>query len=262
MRCQNRGIVGELHPRNWPPRCFNEAGGQGLDADEGRRPRQRYSGKNRSRRLQWPLKGTARIAAYTEACNKVSGVYDRCSTARDAGGGPGQTERRRADRQRSAETGVQYVGFVRPQILSEYASSLRGGLFLYRSGHQNYELVPAFPEQNYATIIHRDHMLRSRKTCDGFLAHDHRMAWRSRFVTGWCVCTKRCSVGGTDSSVVLPFWTSYLLRVTVGGDLVTTVASTRCSRRWPEPTSRFGCVPVRQTWLFIVWSTVLSVSRR
>ena len=77
------------------------------------------------------------------------------STARDAGGGPGQTERRRADVKKERRDWRQYVGFAPAAVLFGVFFIAPLCLIVVYSFWvtKNYELVPAFTKNNYATII-------------------------------------------------------------------------------------------------------------
>ena len=77
------------------------------------------------------------------------------SYARDAGGGPGESESRRADVKKERRDWRQYVGFVPAAILFGVFFIAPLCLIVVYSFWitKNYELVPAFTKSNYATII-------------------------------------------------------------------------------------------------------------
>jgi ABC-type spermidine/putrescine transport system permease subunit I len=139
------------------------------------------------------------------------------STARDAGGGPGQTERRRAELKKERRDWRQYVGFAPAAIL--FGVFFIGPLCLIVVYSfwvtKNYELVPAFTKNNYATIITTTTYVKTfgKTVLMAFLATITALAlafpfcyWLVRYVP------KRLQ-RVLILLVVLPFWTSYLLRV-------------------------------------------------
>jgi ABC-type spermidine/putrescine transport system permease subunit I len=139
------------------------------------------------------------------------------STARDAGGGPRQTERRRADVKKERRDWRQYVGFAPAAIL--FGVFFIGPLCLIVVYSfwvtKNYELVPAFTKGNYATIITTTTYVKTfgKTVLMAFLATITALAlafpfcyWLVRYVP------KRLQ-RVLILLVVLPFWTSYLLRV-------------------------------------------------
>src|ERR1700704_2379191 len=77
------------------------------------------------------------------------------STARDAGGGPGEAERQRADVKRERRLWRQYVGFTPAAVLFGVFFIAPLCLIVVYSFWQtkNYELVPSFTVKNYDTII-------------------------------------------------------------------------------------------------------------
>jgi ABC-type spermidine/putrescine transport system permease subunit I len=138
------------------------------------------------------------------------------STARDAGGGPGQTERR-ADVKKERRDWRQYVGFVPAAILFGVFFIAPLCLIVVYSFWitKNYELVPAFTKNNYATIITTNTYVKTfgKTVLMAFLATMTALAlafpfcyWLVRYVP------KRLQ-RVLILLVVLPFWTSYLLRV-------------------------------------------------
>ena len=139
------------------------------------------------------------------------------STARDAGGGPGQTERRRADVKKERRDWRQYVGFVPAAILFGVFFIAPLCLIVVYSFWitKNYELIPAFTKNNYATIITTTTYVKTfgKTVLMAFLATITALAlafpfcyWLVRYVP------KRLQ-RVLILLVVLPFWTSYLLRV-------------------------------------------------
>ena len=139
------------------------------------------------------------------------------STARDAGGGPGESESRRADVKKERRDWRQYVGFVPAAILFGVFFIAPLCLIVVYSFWitRNYELIPAFTKSNYATIITTSTYLRTflKTVVMAFLATLTALAlafpfcyWLVRYVP------KRLQRVGL-LLVVLPFWTSYLLRV-------------------------------------------------
>jgi ABC-type spermidine/putrescine transport system permease subunit II len=77
------------------------------------------------------------------------------STARDAGGGPDESERQRTDVKKERRDWRQYVGFVPAAVLFGVFFIAPLCLIVVYSFWitKNYELVPAFTKNNYATII-------------------------------------------------------------------------------------------------------------
>jgi ABC-type spermidine/putrescine transport system permease subunit I len=139
------------------------------------------------------------------------------STARDAGGGPGETERRRANVKKERRDWRQYVGFVPAAILFGVFFIAPLCLIVVYSFWvtKNYELVPAFTKNNYATIITTTTYVKTfgKTVLMAFLATITALVlafpfcyWLVRYVP------KRLQ-RVLILLVVLPFWTSYLLRV-------------------------------------------------
>jgi len=139
------------------------------------------------------------------------------STARDAGGGPGQTRRRRADVKKERRDWRQYVGFAPAAILFGVFFIAPLCLIVVYSFWvtKNYELVPAFTKNNYATIITTTTYVKTfgKTVLMALLATITALAlafpfcyWLVRYVP------KRLQ-RVLILLVVLPFWTSYLLRV-------------------------------------------------
>jgi ABC-type spermidine/putrescine transport system permease subunit I len=139
------------------------------------------------------------------------------STARDAGGGPGEAERQRADVKKERRDWRQYVGFAPAAVLFGVFFIAPLCLIVVYSFWitKNYELVPAFTKNNYATIITTSTYVRTfgKTVLMAFLATIAALAlafpfcyWLVRYVP------KRLQRVGL-LLVVLPFWTSYLLRV-------------------------------------------------
>jgi ABC-type spermidine/putrescine transport system permease subunit I len=139
------------------------------------------------------------------------------STARDAGGGPGEAERQRADVKKERRDWRQYVGFAPAAVLFGVFFIAPLCLIVVYSFWitKNYELVPAFTKNNYATIITTSTYVRTfgKTVLMAFLATVAALAlafpfcyWLVRYVP------KRLQRMGL-LLVVLPFWTSYLLRV-------------------------------------------------
>ena len=139
------------------------------------------------------------------------------STARDAGGGPGEAERQRADVKKERRDWRQYVGFAPAAVLFGVFFIAPLCLIVVYSFWvtKNYELVPAFTKSNYATIITTSTYIRTflKTVVMALLATMTALAlafpfcyWLVRYVP------KRLQRVGI-LLVVLPFWTSYLLRV-------------------------------------------------
>jgi spermidine/putrescine transport system permease protein len=139
------------------------------------------------------------------------------STARDASGGPGEEERQRADVKTERREWRQYVGFAPAAVLFGVFFIAPLCLIVVYSFWitKNYELVPAFTKNNYATIITTSTYVRTfgKTVLMAFLATVAALAlafpfcyWLVRYVP------KRLQRMGL-LLVVLPFWTSYLLRV-------------------------------------------------
>jgi ABC-type spermidine/putrescine transport system permease subunit I len=139
------------------------------------------------------------------------------STARDASGGPGEEERQRADVKKERREWRQYVGFAPAAVLFGVFFIAPLCLIVVYSFWitKNYELVPAFTKNNYATIITTSTYVRTfgKTVLMAFLATVAALAlafpfcyWLVRYVP------KRLQRMGL-LLVVLPFWTSYLLRV-------------------------------------------------
>jgi spermidine/putrescine transport system permease protein len=139
------------------------------------------------------------------------------SSARDAGGGPGEAERQRADVKKERRDWRQYVGFAPAAVLFGVFFIAPLCLIVVYSFWitKNYELVPAFTKNNYATIITTSTYVRTfgKTVLMAFLATVAALAlafpfcyWLVRYVP------KRLQRMGL-LLVVLPFWTSYLLRV-------------------------------------------------
>src|SRR3954464_6599462 len=139
------------------------------------------------------------------------------STARDAGGGPGEAERQRAAVKKERRDWRQYVGFAPAAALFGVFFIAPLCLIVVYSFWvtKNYELVPAFTKNNYATIITTSTYVKTfgKTVLMAFLATLTALAlafpfcyWLVRYVP------KRLQRVGL-LLVVLPFWTSYLLRV-------------------------------------------------
>jgi ABC-type spermidine/putrescine transport system permease subunit I len=139
------------------------------------------------------------------------------STARDAGRGPGEAERQHADVKKERRDWRQYVGFAPAAVLFGVFFIAPLCLIVVYSFWitKNYELVPAFTKNNYATIITTSTYVRTfgKTVLMAFLATIAALAlafpfcyWLVRYVP------KRLQRVGL-LLVVLPFWTSYLLRV-------------------------------------------------
>ena len=139
------------------------------------------------------------------------------STARDAGGGPGEAERQRADVKKERRDWRQYVGFAPAAVLFGVFFIAPLCLIVVYSFWitKNYELVPTFTKNNYATIITTTTYVKTfgKTVLMAFLATVAALAlafpfcyWLVRYVP------KRLQRMGL-LLVVLPFWTSYLLRV-------------------------------------------------
>ena len=139
------------------------------------------------------------------------------STARDAGRGPGEAERQHADVKKERREWRQYVGFAPAAVLFGVFFIAPLCLIVVYSFWitKNYELVPAFTKNNYATIITTSTYVRTfgKTVLMAFLATVAALAlafpfcyWLVRYVP------KRLQRVGL-LLVVLPFWTSYLLRV-------------------------------------------------
>jgi ABC-type spermidine/putrescine transport system permease subunit I len=139
------------------------------------------------------------------------------STARDAGGGPGEAERQRADVRKERRDWRQYVGFAPAAVLFGVFFIAPLCLIVVYSFWitKNYELVPAFTKDNYATIITTTTYVKTfgKTVLMAFLATMTALVlafpfcyWLVRYVP------KRLQ-RVLILLVVLPFWTSYLLRV-------------------------------------------------
>jgi ABC-type spermidine/putrescine transport system permease subunit I len=139
------------------------------------------------------------------------------STAREPGGGPGEAERQRTDVKKERRDWRQYVGFAPAAVL--FGVFFIGPLCLIVVYSfwitKNYELVPTFTKNNYATIITTSTYVKTfgKTVLMAFLATIAALAlafpfcyWLVRYVP------KRLQRVGL-LLVVLPFWTSYLLRV-------------------------------------------------
>jgi len=139
------------------------------------------------------------------------------STAREPGGGPGEAERQRTDVKKERRDWRQYVGFVPAAVLFGVFFIAPLCLIVVYSFWitKNYELVPTFTKNNYATIITTSTYVKTfgKTVLMAFLATIAALAlafpfcyWLVRYVP------KRLQRVGL-LLVVLPFWTSYLLRV-------------------------------------------------
>jgi len=139
------------------------------------------------------------------------------STARDPGGGPGEAERQRTDVKKERRDWRQYVGFAPAAVLFGVFFIAPLCLIVVYSFWitKNYELVPTFTKNNYATIITTSTYVKTfgKTVLMAFLATIAALAlafpfcyWLVRYVP------KRLQRVGL-LLVVLPFWTSYLLRV-------------------------------------------------
>jgi ABC-type spermidine/putrescine transport system permease subunit I len=139
------------------------------------------------------------------------------STAREPGGGPGEAERQRTDVKKERRDWRQYVGFAPAAVLFGVFFIAPLGLIVVYSFWitKNYELVPTFTKNNYATIITTSTYVKTfgKTVLMAFLATIAALAlafpfcyWLVRYVP------KRLQRVGL-LLVVLPFWTSYLLRV-------------------------------------------------
>ena len=139
------------------------------------------------------------------------------SYARDAGGGPGETEPRRADVKRERRDWRQFVGFVPAAILFGVFFIAPLCLIIVYSFWitKNYELVPDFTIDNYKSILMTGTYVRTfgKTVLMAILATFAALAlafpfcyWLVRYVP------KRLQRVGL-LLVILPFWTSYLLRV-------------------------------------------------
>jgi ABC-type spermidine/putrescine transport system permease subunit I len=139
------------------------------------------------------------------------------STARDAGGGPGEADRRRIRVEKRRRDWRQYVGFAPAAVLFGVFFIAPLCLIVVYSFWEtkNYELVPAFTKANYDTILTTSTYIRTfvKTVVMALLATVAALAlafpfcyWLVRYVP------KRLQRVGI-LLVVLPFWTSYLLRV-------------------------------------------------
>jgi spermidine/putrescine transport system permease protein len=139
------------------------------------------------------------------------------STAREPGGGPGEAERQRTDVKKERRDWRQYVGFAPAAVLFGVFFIAPLCLIVVYSFWitKNYELVPTFTKNNYATIITTSTYVKTfgKTVLMAFLATIAALAlafpfcyWLVRYVP------KRLQRVGL-LLVVLPFWTSYLLRV-------------------------------------------------
>jgi spermidine/putrescine transport system permease protein len=139
------------------------------------------------------------------------------STASDVGAPPGNSARRRADVKRERRDWRQFVGFAPAAILFGVFFIAPLCLIVVYSFWEtkNYELVPAFTTKNYQTIITTSTYVKTfaKTVLMAFLATIATLAlafplcyWLVRYVP-----KKLQRV--LFLLVILPFWTSYLLRV-------------------------------------------------
>jgi spermidine/putrescine transport system permease protein len=139
------------------------------------------------------------------------------STASDVGAPPGKSARRRADIKRERRDWRQFVGFAPAAILFGVFFIAPLCLIVVYSFWEtkNYELVPAFTTKNYHTIITTSTYVKTfiKTVIMAFLATIATLAlafplcyWLVRYVP-----KKLQRV--LFLLVILPFWTSYLLRV-------------------------------------------------
>ena len=139
------------------------------------------------------------------------------STANDVGAPPGDSARRRADIKRERRDWRQFVGFAPAAILFGVFFIAPLCLIVVYSFWEtkNYELVPAFTTKNYQTIITTSTYVKTfaKTVLMAFLATIATLAlafplcyWLVRYVP-----KKLQRV--LFLLVILPFWTSYLLRV-------------------------------------------------
>jgi len=139
------------------------------------------------------------------------------ATASTAGAGPGTSETRRSDVRRERREWRQYVGFLPAALLFGVFFIAPLCLIVVYSFWQtkNYELVPAFTTKNYQTIITTSTYVRTfvKTVVMALLATITTLGlafpfcyWLVRYVP-----TKLQRV--LFLLVILPFWTSYLLRV-------------------------------------------------
>ena len=139
------------------------------------------------------------------------------STAREAGEGPGESESRRADVKKERRDWRQYVGFAPAAILFGVFFIAPLCLIVVYSFWitKNYELVPAFTKSNYATIITTSTYLRTflKTVVMAFLATMTAIALAFPFCYWLVRYVPKKLQRMLLLLVVLPFWTSYLLRV-------------------------------------------------
>ncbi|BDX32873.1 hypothetical protein TUM20985_34200 [Mycobacterium antarcticum] len=139
------------------------------------------------------------------------------SSVRDAGGGPDETERQRTRGKEQRRDWRQYVGFAPAAALFGVFFIAPLCLIVVYSFWQtkDYELVPAFTKSNYESILTTNTYIRTfvKTVVMALLATISALAlafpfcyWLVRYVP------KRLQRVGI-LFVVLPFWTSYLLRV-------------------------------------------------
>jgi spermidine/putrescine transport system permease protein len=139
------------------------------------------------------------------------------STASDVGAPPGNSARRRADIKRERRDWRQFVGFAPAAILFGVFFIAPLCLIVVYSFWEtkNYELVPAFTTKNYHTIITTSTYVKTfaKTVLMAFLATITTLGlafplcyWLVRYVP-----KKLQRV--LFLLVILPFWTSYLLRV-------------------------------------------------
>jgi len=139
------------------------------------------------------------------------------STASDVGAPPGNSARRRADIKRERRDWRQFIGFAPAAILFGVFFIAPLCLIVVYSFWEtkNYELVPAFTTKNYQTIITTSTYVKTfaKTVLMAFLATIATLAlafplcyWLVRYVP-----KKLQRV--LFLLVILPFWTSYLLRV-------------------------------------------------
>jgi ABC-type spermidine/putrescine transport system permease subunit I len=139
------------------------------------------------------------------------------STAGEVGSPPGRSDRRRADVKRERRDWRQYVGFAPAALLFGVFFIAPLCLIVVYSFWQtkNYELVPAFTTKNYETIITTGTYVKTfvKTVIMALLATITTLAlafplcyWLVRYVP-----KKLQRV--LFLLVILPFWTSYLLRV-------------------------------------------------
>jgi ABC-type spermidine/putrescine transport system permease subunit I len=139
------------------------------------------------------------------------------STASDVGGGAGNSVLRRADVERERRNWRQYVGFTPAAILFGVFFIAPLCLIVVYSlwETKNYELVPAFTAKNYQTIITTNTYVKTfgKTVLMAFLATITALGLAFPFCYWLVRYVPKKLQRVLFLLVILPFWTSYLLRV-------------------------------------------------